>query len=430
MSDIIIIIFLILLNGVFSMSEIALISARKSRLTSDARHGSKAAATALKLAEDPDRFLSTIQIGITLIGILTGLYSGATLADEVGTYLQQWGLPPTVARHTGQALIVAAVTYLSIVVGELVPKRVGLSAANIVAKIVSRPMHLLSVIAMPAVWLLSKSTVIFIRLFGLKNDTNTVTEDEIKSLIQDGTDAGEVRKVEQDIMERTLMLGDLRISSIMTPKVDIASLWLDMDATAIKECLSENLHNSYPVFCDRSQTAVCGVVSLKQLILTLDTPGFQLNQVICEPVYFPESMSVYDALDQLKNKNVHFALVSDEFGDVAGIITPSDILDGLVGEFSTPALAPQISPTDKENTWCVDAQMSFYDFLHHFDQEELYRPASYATLGGFILEELRHIPCVGECFKWHDMTFEVTVMEGAKIRRIHISFPPKNDSDA
>lgn len=218
MSDIIIIILLILLNGIFSMSEIALISARKSGLTSDARRGSKSAATALKLAADPDRFLSTIQIGITLIGILTGLYSGAALADDVGLLLQEWGLRPSIARNIGQVLIVVIVTYLSIVVGELVPKRIGLAAANIVAKIVSRPMHLLSVIAMPAVWLLSRSTSILVSVLGLKRDANPVTEDEIKSLIQDGTDAGEVRKVEQDIMERTLMLGDLRISSIMTPE--------------------------------------------------------------------------------------------------------------------------------------------------------------------------------------------------------------------
>ena len=428
MNDIIIIILLILLNGVFSMSEIALISARKSRLNSDARQGSKAAATALKLADDPDRFLSTIQIGITLIGILTGLYSGAALADDVGSLLQSWGIRPTLARSVGQVLIVVIVTYLSIVVGELVPKRIGLAAATVVAKIVSRPMHLLSVIAMPAVWLLSQSTSLLVRILGLKSDANSVTEDEIKSLIQDGTDSGEVRKVEQDIMERTLMLGDLRISSIMTPKIDITALWLDMDATAIKHQLSEHLHNSYPVFCDRAQSGICGVVSLKQLILTLDTPGFHLRDVISEPVYFPECMNVYDALDQLKTKNVHFALVSDEFGDISGIITPSDILDGLVGEFSAPAVSPAITPTGHEGEWSVDAQISFYDFLHHFNLEELYQPASYVTLGGFLLEELRHMPAVGESLQWHDMTFEVTAMNGAKISRVKVTIPPSENS--
>ena len=224
-------------------------------------------------------------------------------------------------------------------------------------------------------------------------------------------------------MERTLMLGDLRISSIMTPKVDISALWLDMTVPDIKHRLSENLHNSYPVFCDRAQGSVCGVVSLKQLILTLDSQGFQLSNVISEPVYFPESMSVYDALDQLKTKNVHFALVTDEFGDVAGIITPSDILDGLVGEFSAPAKTPAIAPTDVEGVWSVDAQISFYDFLHNFDLDELYRPASYSTLGGFLLEVLRHIPAVGECCQWHDITFEITDMDGAKISRVLVTLP-------
>ena len=340
-----------------------------------------------------------------------------------GGFFREWGLRPSIARNIGQVLIVVIVTYLSIVVGELVPKRIGLAAANIVAKIVSRPMHLLSVIAMPAVWLLSRSTSILVSILGLKRDANPVTEDEIKSLIQDGTDAGEVRKVEQDIMERTLMLGDLRISSIMTPKVDISALWLDMTVPDIKHRLSENLHNSYPVFCDRAQGSVCGVVSLKQLILTLDSQGFQLSNVISEPVYFPESMSVYDALDQLKTKNVHFALVTDEFGDVAGIITPSDILDGLVGEFSAPPrLRPSHLPMSKE---CGVSTHRFRSttFCITFDLDELYRPASYSTLGGFLLEELRHIPAVGECCQWHDITFEITDMDGAKISRVLVTLP-------
>lgn len=247
MDDIFIIIILILLNGVFSMAEIALISARKSRLASDARQGSRGAATALKLAEDPDRFLSTIQIGITLIGILTGLYSGAALADDFGDILHDWGLAPATARTTAKIIIVAVVTYLSIVIGELVPKRIGLAIANSAAKFISRPMRLLSLAAMPAVWLLSASTSLIVRILGIEKNDNNVTEDEIRSLIQDGTDAGEVRKVEQDIMERALVLGDLRVSSIMTPKLDVAALRLDMTADEVRRCLSAELHSSYPV---------------------------------------------------------------------------------------------------------------------------------------------------------------------------------------
>ena len=427
MDDIIVIVLLILLNGVFSMSEIALISARKSRLSSDARKGSRGAAAALRLAEDPDRFLSTIQIGITLIGILTGLYSGAALADDVGALLERMGIGPKAARPIGQVSIVVVVTYLSIVVGELVPKRIGLAAANTVAKLISRPMRLMATVALPAVWLLSVSTSFLVRIFGLKNRGNNVTEDEIKSRIQDGADAGEVKKVEQDIMERALVLGDLRVASIMTPKVDVKSLNLDMDVAEIKHTLSDNLHNSYPVYCNLRQDAVCGMVSLKQLILTIDRPGFRLQDVVSAPVYFPETMSVYDALDTLKSKRVHFALVCDEFGDISGVVTPGDVLDGLVGELPQVGASEMISPSGVPGRWLVDAGISFYDFLTHFECEDLYHPAPYSTLGGFMLEELKHIPVAGEQYEWNGVMFEIAEMTGAKIGKILVSFNTQDE---
>ena len=420
MDDVAIIILLIILNGIFSMAEIGLVSARKSKLASDARKGSSGAKVALKLSEDPDRFLSTVQIGITLIGILTGLYSGAALADDVGSMLQRLGLEPKTSHIVGQTVIVAIVTYLSIVVGELVPKRIGLSVANGVAKFVSRPMYVLSLVAMPAVWLLSKSTSLLVKLIGLKPHANDVTEEEIKSLIKDGTDSGEVKKVEQDIMERALVLGDLRVSSIMTPKVDVAWMSLDMGVDKIKCRLSENLHNSYPVYCKEIGGGVCGVVSLKQLVLTLDAPGFKLADVVSEPLYFPESMSVYDALDCLKSKGVHFALVCDEFGDLSGVVTPSDILDGLVGEIPGQTEPPQVLPTDKEGVWDVDAQMPFYDFLRHFGLEDLYEPSSFSTVGGFLLNEMKYVPSAGDECSWHGVTFRIASVEGAKIGRVYV----------
>lgn len=425
MNDILIIIFLILLNGVFSMSEIALISARKSRLVSDAKNGSKSAKVALKLADDPDRFLSTIQIGITLIGILTGLFSGAALSEDIGNLFVSLGLQPKSAHVIGQISIVAIVTFLSIVVGELVPKRIGLAAANVVSKIVARPMHLLSLVAMPVVWLLSASTSLIVRLLGLKHKDNNVTEEEIKSLIQDGTDSGEVKKVEQDIMERALVLGDLRVSSIMTPKVDVVSMSLDMSVKQVIQQLSDELHNAYPVYCDSSKNGICGVISLKQLILKLNSPDFSLKELVCEPEYFPESMNVYDALDKMKAKSVHFAIVCDEFGDISGVITPSDILDGLVGTLPQQSDNPCIVKRVKENEWIVDAQIQFYDFLNYFELEDLYKPASYSTLGGLILEELRHIPASGETLIWNDICFEVISMDGAKIKKVKVTFTDK-----
>lgn len=424
MDDIVIILILILLNGVFSMSEIALISARKSRLASDAKNGSRGARAALKLAEEPDRFLSTIQIGITLIGILTGLYSGAALAEDVGRMLQNWGMAPRTAHNVGQTAIVAVVTYLSIVAGELVPKRIGLAVANPVARAIARPMHLLSVIAMPAVWLLSASTSLIVKIIGLKSDSSGVTEDEIKSLIKDGTDAGEVRKVEQNIMERALVLGDLRVSAIMTPKPDITALRLDMTAAEVKERIAGELHNTYPVYCDSSMKSVCGVVSLKQLILTIGSPDFVLADVVSQPEYFPETMNVYDALDRMKNRSVHFALVCDEFGEMTGVMTPGDILDGLVGAMPQQTVMPPVTPAGRDNEWSVDAPMQFYDFLSHFGLEEFYIPSHYSTLGGFMLEELRHVPAPGETVKWNGICFRVISVDGARIERVLVTLPP------
>lgn len=429
MNEILIIIGLILLNGVFSMSEIALLSARKSNLNSDAKKGSKGAKEALKLAENSDNFLSTIQIGITLIGILTGLYSGARIADKVALLFNGWGISAETAHGLAQTLVVVIVTYLSIVVGELVPKRIGLVAANPVAKFIARPMRILSLIALPAVWILSKSTSLLTSLFGLKNNSNAVTEEEIKSLIQDCTDSGELQKIEQDIMERTLVLGDMRIASIMTPGVDVCAMDLGMNGAEVREQLSKELHSNYPVFSDKSQSEIVGMVSLKELILTLDNANFNLKSVMSDPVFFPETMRVYDALDRMKNERIQFSLVCDEFGALCGLLTPSDILDGLVGVLPEQAVPSDIIKGEGENTWIVNGQIPIYDFINFFELEELYRPSSYTTLGGLILEELKYIPREGETLKWNGIDLKVLSMDGAKINKIAVSIRPNNHSE-
>lgn len=420
MNDILIIILLILLNGVFSMAEIALLSARKSRLNSEAKQGSKGAAAALRLAADSDNFLSTIQIGITLIGILTGLFSGATVSDSLGSVIAGWGVEMSTARIIAQVSVVVIVTYLSIVVGELVPKRIGLTAATSVAKVISRPMHILSIIAMPAVWLLSKSTALIVRLLGLDAKDNAVTEEEIKSLIQDCTDAGELRKIEQDIMERTLVLGDLRVSAIMTPKVDVDFMQIDMSVEEVRQLLATDLHTNYPVYADKDRKDLCGVVSLKQLVLHLSDADFTLRSVIEAPIYIPETMRVYDALDLMKGGAAHFAVVCDEFGDVSGVLAPGDILDGLVGVMPEQALSSDIVKGDSDGTWIVNGKTPIYDFINHFELEELYAPGSYSTIGGLILEELKHVPTPGETLDWHGIHFKILDMDGARIDRISV----------
>ncbi|GFI52849.1 MULTISPECIES: hemolysin family protein [Duncaniella] len=420
MDDLIIIIALILLNGVFSMSEVALISARKSKLSAEAKDGNRSAANALKLQSEPDRFLSTVQIGITLIGILTGLFSGATIATEAGNYLTSIGLAPKMAMNIAKFVIVAIVTYLSIVVGELVPKRIGMGHADGIAKLAAGPMRLLSLITYPIVWLLSASTSAIVKIFKLGNNTSKVTEEEIKSLIQEGIDSGEVREVEQDIMERALVMGDSRIGAIMTSRKEVATLTIDMDEESIRKVLCDDLHSSYPVF-DRDKEDICGVISLKSLVLSLGKPDFNIEKAIIPPMCLPESMTVYDALETFKTTDNHFALVYDEFGSFQGIITLRDILDGLVGNIAQSGEGPMIVKRPDVDEWLVDGQCPIYDFLAYFDCEELYKPAGYTTIGGLIMETLRKVPTEGDTIKWHSFKIEVADMDRVRIDKVAVS---------
>lgn len=428
MDEIFIIIGLIVLNGIFSMSEVALISARKTRLSTDAKKGSKAARVALKLANDPDRFLSTVQIGITLIGILTGIYSGNKIASEFTSVLESCGVSAAYAGTLAQGIIVVIVTFLSIVFGELVPKRIGLSIAERAAKTVSRPMSFLSTIALPFVWLLSKSTELIFNFLGIRESDNKVTEEEIKSIIQEGTEDGEVQPVEQDIMERVFLLGDLKVSSIMTHKSEIVWLDTEMEADDVKKVLSEKLYEFYPI-ADGDLDHVRGIVNLKDLVLHLYEPDFKLESLIHEATFFHESMNVYKALEQMKARKISRALVCDEFGVCTGIITLRDILEGLVGAMDAPGEEPDIIKRVSGDGWLVDGQCSLYDFLCYFDRQDLFENSEYHTLGGLILQQLQHIPVSGESLQWNGFTFEIVDMDGARIDKVLVTLSPQVAQD-
>lgn len=409
------------------MSEVALISARKSRLSSDAKKGSKSAKVALKLANDPDRFLSTVQIGITLIGILTGIYSGNRIAADLTETMISWGVSVTYASALAQGIIVVVVTYLTIIFGELVPKRIGLSVAEKAAKVVARPMRVLASIALPFVWLLSKSTEIIFNLLGIKETDNKVTEEEIKSIIEEGTEEGEVQPVEKDIMQRVFLLGDLKVSSIMTHKSDI--VWLDMDMTAdeVRAVVNENLFEFYPI-ADGDLDHVKGIVNLKDLVVHLSNPDFQLASLIHEATYFHESMNVYKVLEQMKMQKISRALVCDEFGICTGIITLRDILEGLVGNVDDPEEEPDIIKRVNKEGWLVDGQCSLYDFLCYFNRSDLFEASEYHTLGGLLLKELQHIPTSGETLQRNGFTFEVVDMDGARIDKVLVTTPIAEDN--
>lgn len=426
--EIFIIVGLILLNGLLSMSEMALVSARKSRLETEAKKGNKSAKTALSLAEEPDQFLSTVQIGITLIGILTGLYSGESLSHHLAVLMDRIPELQPYSKTIAQAIIVILVTYFTLIFGELVPKRIGLGRAERVSMAIARPMHLLSLIASPFVWLLSKSTELSVKMLGVNADEdNKVTEEEIKAIVKEGYDGGEVQEVEQDIVERVFNLGDRKVGSIMTHRSDM--VWLDLNDSLenIKQLVEANLYNVYPVSSGRLDNLL-GVVYLKDLFGKLDAPGFSLQHVIRPAQYVPENQTVYNALEQIKQTRVHSAIVTDEFGSVQGIVTLKDIMVGLIGQVPEPDDEQDIVER-ADGSYLVDGQYSFYDFLEFFDKEDLYTEYDYNTLSGLILEILEHVPKTGETLDWLDFSFEIVDMDGARIDKVLVRKRPEESAE-
>lgn len=403
------------------MSEIAIISARKHVLEKKSKGGHKGAATALKLATDPDLFLSTIQIGITLIGILTGIFSGEALGGHLAKLFVEWGTPMAVALPVAKILVVAVVTYMTLVFGELVPKRIGMASADGVAQFMARPVYWLSVVAKPFVWLLAKSTSWLVSLCGIKGDGAKITEEEIKSIIQEGTEHGEVTKVEQDIMERVLLMGDLKVGSIMTHRADVAYIDVSADVEAIRDVFKTDLHDNYPVV-NSSLDDVVGVITLKELILHLNDSNFDLQSLMMPIQAVYEDMSIYDCLEKLMAEHhAGFALVYDEFGECQGVITLRDIFEGLVGVVNADEEDPQIVARADGNSWLVDGQCSFYDFLVYFDMEDVSDATDYNIIGALILSRLGRFPETGEKITWNDFTLEVVDMDGVRIDKVLVT---------
>ncbi|WP_418983661.1 hemolysin family protein [Alistipes sp.] len=413
--EILVILLLIVLNGLFAMSEAALISARRSNLSARARQGNRAAGEALRLAEDPDRFLSTVQIGITLIGIVTGIYSGEKLAGHLGAQLAAWGLPLRTAVSAAHILVVAAVTYCTIIFGELLPKRLGMNAAERIAILVARPMRLLSRIASPFVWLLSRSIEGITRLLGIGRQTSRVTEAEIRSIVREGTEDGEVQAVEQQIVDRVFSLGDRRVESIMTHRSELAWIDLSMTAGEVRELVARAPHSLYPA-ADGNLDRLAGVIHLKELFMHLGDADFSLRAIVRPAKLFHEHTEVYRALEQLRSEQIGYGIVCDEFGVTQGIVTLRDILEALVGTMPGEHEEPDIVVRE-DGSCLIDGQCPFYDFLAHFGVEDIY-PNDYNTLSGLLLDELEHIPQTGETLLWNGFRFEIVDMDGARIDKL------------
>lgn len=418
--EIIIILFFILLNGFFSMSEIAVVSSRKSKLDSSLKEGNKNAATILKIKDNPDNFLSTIQIAITTIGLIIGLYTGEQYVGRLAELLKTLSIEATYAAIIARVAIVVVETFVMLILGELVPKRIGMTNPERVASFIVRPLSFLSKLAFPFVWLLSKTTNAIYSLLGYKpKDSENATEEEIRSIIKDSASAGEIDDKEQKIVNRVFDLDDRGIVSLMTPRADLE--WFEKNDTvsSIMQKLSHGVHYIYPVV-DKSLDNIVGVVYIKDIIREFDNNKLILSSLMREPNFLHESIGVYDVLETFKKTKIHYAFIIDEFGIVQGMVTMNDILEALVDNSSDLQDADENPDFVKQSdgSFLVDGQYSFYDFLSHFNMKEKFSEYDYDTLSGLILSQTGKLPKVNDEINWENLTIRILKMEGVRIDKV------------
>jgi putative hemolysin len=403
------------------MPEIALISARKNRLENAAKKGHSNAQIALDLANSPNKFLSTVQIGITLIGILTGLYSGDKLTDDVQLFIGSFETLLPYSKSISVGIVVVILTFFSLVFGELLPKRIGLNHPEAIAKAVAVPMKMVSVITAPFIWLLTTTTEFFLKVLMIKPSTDgKVTEEEIKAIIKEGTEGGEVQEIEQDIVERVFHIGDRKVNSLMTHRKSVVYLPLNADKIQVRDLMLQELHSIYPVF-DKNFDDIVGVVNLKNIFSHFESPNFNLNEIMTEAPYIMEQTTAYVALENFKKSGVHYAFVSDEYGDFQGVITLNDILEALVGDASDFYKDDFKIVEREDGSWLIDGYYSLHDFLTYFELDELINDYEVTTVSGLIMTELDRIPKEGEKLYWQKFTIEVMDMDGAKIDKVLVT---------
>lgn len=423
--EFLVILVLILINGFFSMSEISVVSSRKVRLEAASRKGSRGANTALELATTPGRFLSTVQIGITLVGLLTGIYSGETITNDVEAWLEEFAFVRPIADELAVVLVLLAITFCSLILGELVPKRVGLFNPEGIAMKIALFMKYLSVLMYPFVWVLTRTSDLILRLTGIKaTRRNTITEEEIKAIIKQGTREGEVQKVEQDIVERVFSLGDRTIGSLMTMREDLVFINVKDDFNAIRETVNRELHHIYPVY-DGEKDQVVGVATLTDLLTYVLSEGRDLKTLVKSAHFLVETTSAYRALDRFKTSKVHYALVTNEYGLLLGMVTMDDILLALVGDVSDFRAEDYLITRRSDGSWLVDGQYPLPEFILYFDIPDVTTPADINTIGGLILKILNHIPLPGEKVQWEGLELEVVDMDSVKIDKILVRMLPR-----
>ena len=441
--EIIVIALLILGNGVFAMSEMAVITARKSRLQDWVNRGNSRARAALELAQAPNQLLSSVQIGITLIGILTGTFAGRGAAAWMAEYVRSLPFIGPYHEEIGLGLVVLIITYFSLVVGELVPKRLAMRHPESIATWVAVPLGLFARLSAPMVYLLSVSTDLVCRLFGrAQSQEPPVTEEEIKKLVQQGARAGVFQEEAEDMVQAVLRLGDKTARSLMTPRTQIA--WLDLESSMeqIRAKIGASGRSRFPVAAG-SLDKVTGIVQAKDLLaLTLANKPIDLNALMQEPLFVPRTISALEVLESFKKTNKHIALVVDEYGGIEGLLTHHDILEAIAGDI--PIGEKPVDPKAvrrHDGSWLLDGMLSVEEFkeIFHVDTLPGEKRDAYQTLGGFVFTQMGRVPAVAEFFEWRGLRFEIVDMDGKRIDKVLVmskdvvaamNAPPEIDSQS
>jgi len=425
--EIMVILLLILVNGMFAMSEIAVVSARKIRLEQRSQEGSASAKTALELASHPNSFLSTVQIGITLVGILTGAFGSATVAKPLQGWLELTGIPLITnnSQVISVSLVVVTITYLSLILGELAPKQIALTNPEGIAAAIAPSMKRLSRIASPFVRILNLSTALVLKLLGIRHTNEpSVTEEEIKLLIEQAKRGGIIEPSEEEMIDQVFRLGDRRISSLITPRPDIH--WLDLDdpEDSLKDQLSNGSHSYYPVARGDLDHAL-GLIKTKDLLARLlSGKDLDLTTEMQTPLFLPENMPVLEAIERFRENKVQIALVIDEYGGIQGLLTTTDILEAIAGDF------PDIGESDTnqiirraDGSLLLDGRMAIDRFKDLLGLKELDREneRAYETLGGFVMTQLGRVPSEGDSFELENYQFEVLDMDDLRVDKVLVS---------
>lgn len=422
-SELVLISILVLINGVLAMSEAALVASRKARLQQRASEGNKSSALAVKLLEDPNVFLSTVQIGITLIGVLSGAVGGATIAEILAVSLQNLPYIGIYSDSIALGIVVLTITVSTIWLGELVPKRLGINTPERIAEIVAGPMLFISRVFSPFIKLMSSATNFVLRLMGVNpSQEQVITEEELQMLISQGTRAGVFEEAEQDMVEGIFSLGDQRVYSLMTPRTEI--VWLDVNDTneEILEKIANSAYSRFPVRED-SLEKILGIVKSRDL-LVVSLSGKEINlKELAKPAFFiPETTLASRALEILKKNNTELLLVVDEFGGVQGLLTINDILEEIVGQLEEEE--PQATQR-QDGSWLLDGMLEVDEFKEIFNLSVLPHEGEYETLSGFVMTSLGHIPQTADHFEWNNMRFEVIDMDGRRVDKVLVTTKQK-----